>query len=237
MTRILKALGLAMAAMASLVAVMAPAAHAETGALTAGMYPAFITGEPGAGPLFDIGGVRNVECATADWNSTIGGPADPVTFKPVYANCISNPGGLPTTITVNGCHYQIGVSRPGTTGVEMPTTGRLHAGLVCPAGTQLEIHVYENAFAHAGNVSTCTYDIFPQGPVLAGIYHNVVGMPNDVLATINATFNGVSTVGPAAICGAGMFEVLPITLTGKYTWRGYQDIAGMEGAPIPIEID
>ncbi len=235
MSRFLKTLALAMSAMA-LLAVMASAAHAATGALTAPEYPAQITGEQGPGATFDIAN-RNVECATSDLNATIMGPTDPVTFTPIYANCISNPGALPVTITTNGCDYSFGVSKPGTTGIINPTTGRMQAWLNCPAGKQLEIHIYENAFTHAANFSTCTYDIGPQGPVPAGIYHNTPGMvPPDILATVNATFNALSTIGPAAICGANAFENLPITLTGNYTLRGYQDFGFMEGAQIPIDV-
>lgn len=220
----------------ALFAVMASAAHAETGALTTVEYPAFITGQQGAGATFDIG-ARNVECATSDLNATIVGPTDPVTFNPVYGGCISNPGALPVTITTNGCDYSIGVSKPGTTGIVNQTTGRMQAWLNCPAGQQLEIHIYENAAKHAANVSTCTYDVGPQGPVPAGIYHNTPGMvPPDILATVNATFNGLSTIGPAAFCGANAFEPIPVTHTGNYTLRGYQDFGFFEGAQIPIDI-
>ena len=55
MTRILKALGLALASMAALVAVMAPAAQAETGVLTAQQYPAILTAEQLGGVTWDIG--------------------------------------------------------------------------------------------------------------------------------------------------------------------------------------
>jgi hypothetical protein len=240
MSRILRALGLSLGAMAALVALMAPAAHAETGALTAEKYPAFITGEQGAGASFDFGPgpFRTVACATSDLNATINGPADPVTFKPVYANCTSEPGGFPATVTTNGCDYRIGVSKPNTTGVAMPTTGRMQASLFCPAGAQLEVHVYQNAAMHAANVSTCTYDVGPQGPVPGGIYHNTPGaIPSDVLATVNATFNGLSTIGPAFICGGGAFENIPATVTGNYTLRGYEDGIGGEGPQIPIIID
>jgi hypothetical protein len=235
MTRLLKALTVAMSAMA-LFAVMASAAHAETGALTAPEYPATITGAQGPGPSFDIAN-RNVECGTADLTSTLLGPTDPVTFKPIYGGCISNPGGLPVTVTTNGCHYTVGVSKPMTTGIVSPNTGRMQAWLNCPAGQQLEIHIYENGFMHAGNVSTCTYDIPSQGPVPAGIYHNIPGaVPADVVATINATFNGVSTIGPAGICGANAFEALPITVTGNYTLKGFTDFGFVEGPQIPIDI-
>lgn len=238
MSRIHKTLVLAMSTMA-LFAVMASAAHAETGALTAAEYPAIITGEQGPGATFDIGAgpVRTVSCATSDLNTTIVGPSDPVTLKPVYGGCTSEPGGFPATVTTNGCDYSLGVSKPGTTGIENPTTGRMQAWLNCPAGQQLEIHVYENAAMHAANVSTCTYDVGPQGPVPAGIYHNTPGPPSDVLATVNAPFNGFNTIGPAFICGANGFENVPVTLTGQYTLRGYQDFGFVEGAQIPIWID
>ncbi|HEV2856880.1 MAG TPA: hypothetical protein VGW80_00560 [Solirubrobacterales bacterium] len=235
MTRLLKALGIAMSAIA-VFAVMASAAQAETGALTATEYPAIVTGQQGPGGTFDIG-ARNVECATSDLNGTLVGPTDPVTLKPIYANCISQPGALPVTITPNGCDYLFGVSKPGTTGVESATTGRLQAWLNCPPGQQLEIHIYENVNKHAANVSTCTYDVPSQGPVPAGIYHNVAGGPGDVLATVNATFNALSTIGPPAFCGANAFEPIPVQLTGNYTLKGFQDFGGMEGMQIPIWVD
>jgi hypothetical protein len=98
------------------------------------------------------------------------------------------------------------------------------------------IHVYETAAKHAANVPTCNYDLGSQGPVPAGVYHNTPGPPADVLATINATFNGLNTLGPAFICGGNGFEFIPVTLTGNYTLRGYQDFGGVEGAQIPIDV-
>jgi hypothetical protein len=237
MSRIPKALGLALGAMAAMVAVMAPVAHAETGALTAAVFPAIITGEQEPGVTFDIGAgpAFAVECATSDLNSTIVAPTDPVTFKPVYEGCISFPGALPTTVTTNGCDYSIGVSKPGTTGTPA-TTGTMQAWLNCPAGQQLEIHIYENAAKHAANAATCTYDLGSQGPIPAGIYHNTQVMPSDVLATVNATFNALNTIGPPAICGGMPFQNIPVALTGNYTLRGFEDMAGAEGAQVPIDV-
>jgi hypothetical protein len=231
MTRLLKALGIAMSAIA-MFAVMASAAHAETGTLTAAEYSAIITGEQGPGATFDIG-ARNVECATSDLNSTIVAPTDPVTLKPIYTNCVSQPGALPVTITTNGCDYSFGVSKPGTTEIEPATTGRLQASLNCPAGKQLEIHIYETPAKHAAANATCTYDIGPQGPVPAGIYHNQMA---DILATVNAPLIAFNTIGPPFICGANAFENIPVKLTGNYTLRGFQDLPAGEGALIPIDI-
>jgi hypothetical protein len=235
MSRILRALGLSLGAIAALVAVMAPAAQAETGALTAGVYSAIITGEQEPGLSFDlgVGAARTVECVTSDLNSTISEATDPVTFKPVYANCISQPGGFPTTIKTNGCHYTVGVSKPGTTGIEVPTTGRMQITLNCPPGQQIQIHVYETAAKHAANNPTCTYDLGPQGPIPGGIYHNLMA---DVLATVAANFVALNTMGPAFICGGGPFEIIPARLTGNYTLRGYEDLPAGEGALVPIDI-
>lgn len=239
MARIFKTLGLALSALAALVAVMAPAAQAETGVLTAQQYPAIVTGEQQGGPSFDIGEplIRNVQCTTADLNSTLFGPSDPATFTATYQNCRSEPGLTPVTVTMNGCHYQVGFSRPGTTGFPA-TTGPMQARISCPEGQQIEIHVYENSVRHAENVSTCTYDIGRQGFVPAGVYHNTAfGIP-DVDATIRATFTARSTIGAGGgICGGDPFtQHLSITLTGNYTLRGFQDFGGFEGAQIPVDV-
>lgn len=239
MARTFKALGLAVASMAALVAVMAPTAQAATGALTTGAFPSIVTGQQVAGPTFDIGEgpLKVVGCATADLESTLAGPTDPVTFTPTYAECGSEPGAMPVTVTTNGCDYSVGVGQPGTT-EQPPTTGRMRAWINCPAGQQIDIHIYENAVAHAANVSLCTYAIGPQGPVPAGIYHNVAGNPGDVLMTFNAGFTARRTAGPEFLCGGmGMLQHLPITLTGDYTLKGFQEFAGGgEGAQVPLHV-
>jgi hypothetical protein len=137
MTRILETLGLAVAAVAALVAVMAPAAQAETGALTTVGFPAIVTGQQAAGVTFDIGNgpIRTVSCATSDLEATFEAPAvDPVTFRPNYQTCTSEPGGAtPVTVTMNGCDYVIGFGKPGTTN-QPATTGTMRASIQCPAG-------------------------------------------------------------------------------------------------------
>jgi hypothetical protein len=238
MTRILKTLGLALGAMATMVALAVPAAHGATGTLTAGAFPAIVTGNQVVGPTFDIGAgpLKVVGCGTADLNGTLAGPTDPVTLTPIYGGCVSEPGAMPVTVTLNGCDYSFGVSQPGTT--QQPAgTGKLEASIICPAGQMIQIHVYENAFTHAANMPLCTYDIAGQGPVPAGIYHNVAGAPGDVLATVKAQFTAKRT-GPEMMCGGGgMLNHLPITLTGNYTLRAFQEFAGGgEGAQVPLHV-
>lgn len=240
MNRIFKNLGLAAVVLAALVAVMAPAAQAETGALTTSEFPSIVTGEKvNPAPALIVGGVRTVFCTTADLDATLLGPTDPVTFRPTYEGCTSEPGFTPVTVTKNGCDYVIGFGKPGTTN-QPAGTGTMRAWVNCPAGQVIEIHVYENAIAHAANISTCTYDIGPQGPVPAGVYHNTAaaGMVPDIAATINAQFTARSTIGVGgAICGGDpVTQHLPITVSGNYTLRGYQDINGFEGAQLPIHV-
>jgi hypothetical protein len=137
---------------------------------------------------------------------------------------------------MNGCDYSFGFSQPGTT--EQPAgTGKMEATILCPAEARIEIHVYESAFTHAGNMPLCTYDIAGQGAVLGGIYHNVAGNPGDVLATVKAKFTAKRT-GPEMLCGGGgILNHLPITLTGNYTLRAFAEFAGGgEGAAVPLHV-
>jgi hypothetical protein len=238
MMRKIKMLGLAVGATLALSAALASAAQAEPGELTAEQFPAIVTGEQEAGATFDIGEgpFKQVGCGFSRLDATLEAPAAaPVTFQPTYGNCISEPGVDPVTVTMNGCDYRFAFTEPGTT--EQPeTTGLMRASIVCPPEQHIEIHVYENAMAHAENVAVCTYDIGPQGPVPAGVYHNMPGMPDDVKATVKARFTALNTIGPAMVCGANAFEHLPVTLTGTYTMRAFEDIMGIEGAAVGLHV-
>lgn len=237
MTRILKALGAAACAVAAMVAVMAPAAQAEPGQLIPNGFPAIVTAQQQGGVSFDIGAgpLKTVACAS-QLDSTMEAAASPVTFRPTYANCIAEPGAMPTTVTLNGCDYRLGFSEPGSTGAGA-TTGTIQAAIACP-DTAIQIHVYENAMTHAAEEPLCTYDIAPEGPVPAGVYHNVQGMPDYVTATLQASFTAKSTIGPAMTCGGNMFnQHLPITLTGDYTMKAFDDVNGVEGELLDLRVE
>jgi hypothetical protein len=237
MMRKIKALGLAVGATLALSATFVSAAQAEPGQLTAEQFPAIVTGQQGPGATFDLGGGgAAVGCAVSRLDTTLTGPASPVTFRPTYSNCIAEPGGLPATVTTNECHYRVGFGQPGTTGLG-ETTGTMQAAIVCPPEQQIEIHVYASAMAHEENVSMCTFDLLPQPAVPAGVYHNNAGMPDDVLATVRAEFTGDSTISPGMMCPGNMMNGhLPVTLTGEYTLRAFEDMNGVEGAQIPLDV-
>ena len=108
-------------------------------------------------------------------DATLFGPTDPVTFTTDIQQ-LRLRSGADTGDNHNErlrLHSRV---RPNRARQAQPfTTGTMQAWINCPAGQQIEIHVYLDQFQHAANVSTCTYDVGPQGPVPAGIYHNTIG--------------------------------------------------------------
>ena len=235
MTRNLKALALAFGALLVLCASLAPAAQAETGALTASKYPTLLTAQRlKAGPVFTVPpGNRAVSCNTDALDGTIEKATDPVTFTPTYAGCFSN--GLPATITMNGCDYTLAFTVPGSTG-DPAGTGKLTLQVDCPTGKQIEIHIYENEVKHSENKPLCTYDIGPQFFVAAGTYHNRPGPPKDVELTLDANLAAKSTLGTKLLCGAAAEAAFAMSLKGEYTLRGYEDNLGVEGAQLDLDV-
>jgi hypothetical protein len=71
------------------------------------------------------------------------------------------------------------------------------------------------------------------------VHHNTnIGIP-DVDLTINAKFTAISTIGAGGfLCGGDpLTQHIPITLTGNYTLRAFQDFGGWnEGAQIPLDV-
>jgi hypothetical protein len=62
-------------------------------------------------------------------------------------------------------------------------------------------------------------------------------MPDYVTATAQASFTAKSTIGPAMVCGGNMFnQHLPITLTGDYTMKAFEDINGVEGGAVDLRV-
>ena len=157
-----KVLGAALIVLA-LGAMMSSAAQAANNVTIAGEYPATLKGiDPEAPTISKMGafsfggGVRKLQCTENTATATLTGPSSKITVTPTYGKCFSNElETVPVTITMNGCSYTI---EPTST-----ETGVTY--IDCPAGKQIEQHVYENAQAHSFNGSLCTYDIGPQGPI------------------------------------------------------------------------
>jgi hypothetical protein len=233
MTRNFKAFGLAMVAALALSAVVASGAQAATASVRAGSYPATLTGNQKTVNVLSVGGgVRKVSCKTAIFHGTITAAADPVTLTPTYSECNSEPGG-PATVTMNGCDYDL---YPNSV---TATTGTGTADLTCPAGKEVEVHIYENAEKHAKGESLCTYDIPPQTNLSAGEYHNETNAATgkkDITATLNVTNIATkSTVNAKILCGIAPGATGTSTLSGSVTLTADED-NGI-GAPVDVFVE
>ncbi|HYJ21922.1 MAG TPA: hypothetical protein VEW07_07865 [Solirubrobacterales bacterium] len=222
-----KAIGLALIAVLALSAFSATAAQGAE--VTAGAYPATLTGKDvktkhGELARLTIGnGARYVECESASLSATLAGPAGQteVSVSPSYAGCFSNGlTAVPATVTVNGCTFKL----HATTKTEGQAT------VVCPEGKQIEVHVYENHTKHTENKPICTYDIAAQGPITGaklGVINS--GAANEGIS-VNlaelAKFNVTSTMGPLSVCGVNGTSGHAAT-TGSL--RGEYHVTGTSG--------
>ena len=168
MIRNLKALGLALAAVFALGAVIASSAAAEPAQFTVegigATETAKIKGGQTGTDTFSVGALPPLTCKTA----TLSGKAESdgahftsVTLEPVYSECHVVIGGIftfPATVTMNGCAYTFNATK--NTVVGKPFTADLT--IECPINKKIEIHVYETKAKHEKNEPICTFDIFHQ---------------------------------------------------------------------------
>jgi hypothetical protein len=208
MIRNLKALGLALVAVLALSAMSASAASAQNGLITASSS-FFLHGEdepkPIEGPPINAltafgeptvckeatytGGKVNSTTKTGHHVAQPSGQSD-ITVSPDYKNCTSG-GGLPETITMNGCDYVLHIGK--TTGIDKY---EVSADLVCPKGAEVTIDIYLSALDHANHplVPDCVIHIPPTKPGIPG-------------GTLTDETNGHLTLG-------GKFTPFTVTLTG-----------------------
>ena len=164
MIRNLKALGLLAIAALALSATFASVAQAEgnKGTFKGGLTPkewldTTIVGEQvgtAEDNFFEADGTK-VECENSgvSFAGTLdGGTQTTLTITPTYTKCKA--GGLPATVTMNGCDY---IFTQPTTIAPLGTgkyTGK--ADLTCPTSTGPIVHVYLNA---AHTINLCTVEI------------------------------------------------------------------------------
>jgi hypothetical protein len=142
--RKIKILGLALVAMFSMSAVMAMSASADT--LTAGGYPATLTGEADEGfkdSFLTTAGT--VSCPEPKYHATITGPvttAGSISAEPIYPDVGCTGFGFPATIDVNGCKYIFRVLA-GTAGdIDLECTGANEITVTAISGGTLKCTVH-----------------------------------------------------------------------------------------------
>jgi len=244
MIRNLKSLGLALAAVFALSALAASTASANPAMFTQnvgfGSLAQILVSQIGSDTFNVPGSVLSVKCATAaakgtpistietestvyDFFNRFGPEATYITLTPEFNTCHAVPFGLTktATITTNQCYYLLNATKD-TSEFHSPftvTPWSMDLTIRCPAGKQIEIHVYEtSSHEHKLAKTLCTYDIPPQQilnqiqltnePAVEGI--------DDVVAHVNATVTTTNTI-QSNVCGMG--EQVQATYKGTDTIR------------------
>ncbi len=156
MTSKLKALGLALVAVFAMSALVASAAQAVP-QVTSQSSPLRLEGTGGGSTEALTSFGSTVSCTTIHYKSSLTAtPSSTITLEMSYEGCTGF-GGLLITVTMNGCTYVFHLTEKVAAGHY-----RAHVDIVCPAGKEIEIHVYGSAAAHTAGTALCTVKIPPQ---------------------------------------------------------------------------
>jgi hypothetical protein len=220
----LKALGLALIAAFAMTAVPAAGAQAQI-KVTTGASPAWITGEQIKGKehhfTIENGGPR-VACETADFTATVTNGATSVTVVPKYEKChaIINVETFKLTVTMNDCDYLF----HGGKEVSSTTFSEGEVDLVCPAGKEVEVHIYKKPVSETEG-ELCTLKVAPftnlKTPKGNEFHNEGAGATNDVTVTTEMTVN-ITRTG-SLLCGKTPNGAV---YTGSTTWKAFEDKGG-----------
>jgi hypothetical protein len=150
----IRALALALMALAASGAMMASAAQA--GQFTAESYPATLTGTQLSGHEFSFFNY-SVRCTSASFDGSLAAGSETLTIGAAYEECESGEGD-PVTVKMTGCDY---VFRAGNSLGVNEVDGTM--GIKCPAGAGVD---FENA------VTGCDVKIQAQGTLSTLVYTN-----------------------------------------------------------------
>jgi hypothetical protein len=216
MIRNLKALGLGLAAVLALSAVVASVAAAEAGELTASKYPAHLSGGPIPGELnvvTALGGLT-MQCEGVFGTGEITEASTEGTVELSFEGCTA--GSRPVTGTTNGCNLRIYSPQ----GENDSWTGK--GDVVCPEGKKAEAHIYNDA----GHTSVwCTMTMGSQTG-LSGL----TAINETAQGTIRAegTVTGIAATAKGA-CTAGL------NINFNATLHVHARISAAEGTSIQID--
>jgi len=179
--RRMKTLGIAVVAVLAMSAMLASTAFASGGTATVSAGTTSYTAtQTGSGHTFTLPGGRVLSCSNATFSGSITDGASTVVAAPAYSNCkvtVQEVNILPATVHMNGCTYDFTLAEK-TLGPE-----RWHAetNVVCPAGKDIQITVFENAEKHTAGTTLCEYTIV--GQKVSGVeFRNVAGGKIGILA-------------------------------------------------------
>jgi hypothetical protein len=224
MTGKLKVLGVALAAMLAMTAVMASGAQAATSGLdvngTTGGSSAILTAQQTEQLKYKYtASGTQFKCSQTNLEGTVPQGAiheatlTPTFFEELAENCTL--AGTNAKVTMNGCSYTL---------TDTLTSLTFEVDLVCESG-------------HTGiliDQGACQITIPPQGPLSHVVLENVAGSsPKDVIA--NWTIQGFTYSGNAGCPANLQMTTTDGDITGKTTITAWNDIAGLEGSQIKLE--
>jgi hypothetical protein len=208
MTRNLKVLGLALAAVFAMSAVVASAASAQIQGFATSTGPFTLsiseTGAKGSGSNALTAFESKTECFGSTYvghkvgstTELIASGSKEATITPTYneKECRAfSPGENEMTVETNGCDFVLHI---GETTEKAGTYG-LSTDVVCPTGKLIHISVWALGAKHETSNRLCTLKVPPQAGIKGPHLTNTAGSPDDI--DITGTFTNI-TVEREGLC-------------------------------------
>lgn len=208
MNRILRTLGLALAALTAFCAVAV--GNAEATEFHSELSTTFLSGSSGEIVVTTPAGA--MKCKKSNLNGTQSGrSASTLSISPTIAECSFFGQAMP--VAANGCTFEIAASG--------------HLSIACPAGKKIVFSM------PSGN---CSWEIGAQKPTTdtVGIANRGTGTSRSEEWAFGLNGITYTDVGPGTLCGSqGVHEgASGLSITGNYTVRGYANASFTEQSGI-----
>ena len=232
MTRNLKALGVALAAVFAMSAVAASSAMAVDHFTTPGGIATILTGISEDNVFKITSPNAEFQCKTSRYKATVVSQPTVATVEPVYEGTVGKTDtghctasiGEKLTIDMNGCDYDF---TGETTGKDKEKTDAT-ASVTCPVGKEIET-----------TNPLCNIFIHEQTPTEGGVtYTNEAESNNKKDIKVTMTLTGLTWKAEDSFaCTLGGFkEGSNFDLTGSITFTAYKEINGSESEQGDIEV-
>lgn len=219
MNRILKILGLALAAAVTTSALAASSAQALKFKAGEGKATAYVTGTQIThnSKSLHVFATKSLEisCSEASFVGEMEGESKILTITATYNKCSA--GTFPVVVNMNGCDFDFyggeEITKNHFAGSSMD--------IVCPEGKEILFVVYGSHQGFTENNPRCVYQIAPQIGLTANTFTNTAGPPADVDMTTQ--FFGVpyQVTGSMLVCGTNGKG----NYTGGTTLKAYSNAA------------
>jgi hypothetical protein len=164
--------------------------------------------------LLDFGGVRKISCGGVHLAGEVAGPVSQLPLSAEYSGCTAAPSNLPSTVSMNSCHYTLHVLNVGP-----PYAGSVDVAC-SKEGDAIETKIYENKTKQEQGITLCVYKVGAQSGLEGvgletGYYGSIFRGVKVSLGLKGATFS--VTQGHKMICGVSGSN---LSYTGATTLYG-----------------